>query len=229
MFSEKDKQFIPELLKSLPPWAEVIICETKPWDKDKWQIRDINKSPDNSRIMATINHPKDGWRYDYGRNYAQRLATRPWILAIDADERVNPLQWDFLKQMLIDTPPHCGGYYVTQYSWVPAITDKDGNASRWPVASCRIYRNIPPHRWIFPIHEDISPAIRDSGYDIFDSKITLEHLGFAGTKPELIEKLKRNLKAIWRHPELAEEPRYFDYIIGTAVMYQQLNGVNNGN
>jgi len=222
MFSNNDKKYIPEMVKSLPPWAEVIICETKPWNKNKWEITDVQRTADGKRVSAVINYPEGEWRYDHGRNYAHKLATQDWILAIDADERLNPIQWDFLKRTLRDAPDHCGGYFVSQVSWVPSMLDETGAALRWDVASCRIYRRLPPFKWIFPIHEDISPAIRQSGYEIFDTRITLDHLGFMGEKEELKDKLKRNLFAIWRHPELIGEQRYIDYLIDTAVLFKKL-------
>ena len=82
--------------------------------------------------LRFVQHPWQG--YDGQKNYANSLASHPWILSIDADEALSPALQECLvalKKRYADTPPeetevfdmnrlnnHCG-HWIRHSGWYP--------------------------------------------------------------------------------------------------------------
>jgi glycosyltransferase involved in cell wall biosynthesis len=88
------------------------------------------------QLGATVHQATDWPGFGPQKNRALALATQPWVLSIDADERVTPE----LKQELIDVlvAPTCDGYFV------PRLSELCGQPIRhsgwWPDYVLRLFR-----------------------------------------------------------------------------------------
>lgn len=220
IYSEADREPLKNCLSSLPPWAEKVLIETVPGDE--WKLK---KGIKNEYLKTgTIYYPRGEFRFDHARNRAKKLATKKWILSLDADEYLVQNEWDFLKKIVSETADDIGGYQCTQYSWASGLPKAPGTAGRMAIETIRLFKNCPAIWFEFPIHEVVDNTIRRCGYKIDDCKLSIIHDGYAKPLPEMKEKLWRNIEAIWRHPELKDYERYRNYLIESCVIYKQLGG-----
>jgi hypothetical protein len=81
---------------------------------------------------------------------------------------------------------------------------------------------------LFRSHETVDKNIIKLGLKINDSTIHLHHLGYERNLDEMIEKANRNLKILWKNPELMKEPEKYQYMLNTSVFIKQLEEKRNG-
>ena len=113
------------------------------------------------------------WTGDFAaaRNHALQFARRPWILALDADERLDELPLPELTALLEDES--IGGLRVTIRS---QLGEGDQfHEHRYP----RLFRRHPQIRYRGAVHEQIGAAIEESGLRITDCPVVIQHLGYA--------------------------------------------------
>ncbi|MBU8871078.1 MAG: glycosyltransferase [Gemmatimonadales bacterium] len=166
-------------------------------------------STDNTRIIAegygarVLDVP---WEDDFSlaRNAALEEATGDWILVLDADEFLEPIRPVEFQRLLNDQ--QAGGFRLRVSS------GREDGPARLSL-SVRLFRSDPDLRYIYPIHEQIEPALErwvaDQGLAVLDSDLTVIHDG--QRLERLIQGRERNLrilrKALLAHPQ---EP-YFPY------------------
>lgn len=218
VYYDKDEHFMKTLLRSLPTWAEWVFIKTVKGGENT----EVRK--DKNIIRGYYNYEGD-FNFMEAKNYAKKFATKEWILFLDADEHLDILQHDFIKEVIENASEEVGGFYCTQYSWLQGQVDSEGVSERLAIGTVRLVRNLPPINYRFPIHEVLDLSVLESGYSLQDTNIRILHDGWVLPKEKLIERLERNLQAIWKHPELAEMQRYKDYIINTAVNIKHLKGL----
>ncbi|TYP76343.1 tetratricopeptide repeat protein [Paenibacillus methanolicus] len=125
------------------------------------------------------------WKNDFAlaRNRALAMATNPWILCLDADERIAPEQGGYLRALTSRTDVH--GYTVQIKSF---IGDAPGGESMTDEA-CRLFRNDPRIRFDRPIHEQALPSILAlPDARVLRSRLLVLHEGYLN--PVLREKNK---------------------------------------
>lgn len=218
MYSKNDGKYLPKLLKSLPKGCEVILVDTIRVEHETNRLSNIRKG---NIIKATYFYPEEYFDFAKARNTIQKLATKEWILWLDTDEHLDILQHEELKELIENADKKIGGFFLTQYSWLPSII-QDGTGQRSAVVMCRLFRNLPPFRYVFPIHEDVTPNIYDSGYLIQDSGLNILHEGWTVSKEEMIKKLERNYQSIWQNPKLIHSDRYKRYMEETLWQLKEL-------
>jgi tetratricopeptide (TPR) repeat protein len=81
----------------------------------------------------------------------------------------------------------------------------------------RLFRNRPEHRWKYRVHEQILPALKTTGTEIYWTDIVIHHVGYQ--EPALTRcKLERNLRILHLdHAEHSEDP-YILFNLGWAYL-----------
>jgi len=127
------------------------------------------------------------WIDDFAaaRNYSLEFATQPWILVLDADEVIDPADFDRLYKLTLRDD--VDGYYLTQRLY---LDNEDGAVAVWkPVDKpdtfskgyrgyrenriLRLFRNHPSIRYSNQIHEIVDYTIEPDR--IVDSGVSIHH------------------------------------------------------
>lgn len=238
-------EYLPTLTKSLPKYAEWVFCKTVETDGDPNVIIKKDTEIDANVVInddgtETINNEivivrraeiqyKGAFNFPVIRNISKMLCRGEWVLFLDADEHLDIMQHEWLKSLIENAPEQVGGFYCGQYTWYKDYL-VDGIGFRIGNAIVRLFRNLPPFKFEFAIHEAVDLTILDAGYLIQDCNLNILHDGFAfGTKQDLIDKMTRNLIGIWQNPELIKTPdnRYLKYLKQTAKIIHELESNQN--
>lgn len=191
MIVKNEEKMLPDCLESLSGVArEIIIVDTGSEDS----TIDIAK-----KFNATVIEVP--WENDFAkaRNSALELAKFPYILSIDADERlVNP---DDLKRLLFGANPNTGGWLIEVRS---EAKRSDGYYDVYTANLLRLFRNNPAIRFTGIIHEQIIESVLSVGYKLENSSIRLNHLGYSRNPEEMKKKQLRNLELL--NASLLEKP-----------------------
>ena len=137
-------------------------------------------------------HP---WTGDFSeaRNEGLERATCDWILYIDADERLDPIDRATVEEALRDAPEVAFRLLLRP------------NSRSTPYREYRVWRNDPRIRFEGVIHEKIIPGIQrvadQDGRDIGLVDLLLTHVGYEGDQTH---KHRRNLPLLRR--QLEAEP-----------------------
>ena len=180
-------------------------------------------STDNTRIIAegygarVLDVP---WEDDFSlaRNAALDEASGDWALVLDADEFLEPIRPVEFQRLLHE--PAAAGFRLR------LSAGREGGPARLS-KSVRLFQNQPEIRYIYPIHEQIEPALKRwataQDLAILDSDLMVIHDG--QRLERLVQGRERNLrilrKALLAHPE---EP-YFPYRMayeGIAVLDEEV-------
>ena len=118
---------IADCLKSVS-WAdEVLVLDDDSTDNTVDLARSLGASVHVRRMDIEGKH----------RNYAYGLAKNPWILSLDADERVTPE----LKEEILETlqyNPSCNGYAIPRRNFLGQVWVRYGGM--YPSAQLRLFR-----------------------------------------------------------------------------------------
>jgi tetratricopeptide (TPR) repeat protein len=134
-------------------------------------------------------HP---WTGDFSeaRNAGLDRATCDWILYIDADERLDPIDRAAVEELLRDAPEIAFRLLLRP------------NSRSTPYREYRIWRNDPRIRFEGVIHEKIIPGIRrvaeQEGREVGLADLLLNHVGYEGDQSH---KHRRNLPLLRRQIE----------------------------
>jgi tetratricopeptide (TPR) repeat protein len=163
---------------------EIVIVDTGSTDRS----RDIAKAH-GARVIDCA------WSGDFAaaRNVGLEAARGRWILYIDADERLAPIERREVETLL-DAPDLVAGRL-----WLRP------KAGYTPYREYRLFRNDPRIRFQGIIHEKVAPDIhrlaRAEGLRIAEVDLRLEHVGYDGPQDH---KHRRNLPLL--QAELALRP-----------------------
>jgi glycosyltransferase involved in cell wall biosynthesis len=197
MIVRNEENFLADCLKSLKGIAdEIVVVDTGSTDGTK-EIA--------SRYGARVfDFP---WRDDFSaaRNESVEHCLGEWILYIDADERLKPVN----KEAVIADLSRPGfAAFTVNYrpiSWFTTFREY------------RIFRNDPRIRFEGIIHETVLPSVMkvcdDDGLAIGDSIIEVDHVGYDG---DLARKHRRNLPLLERHAANLPENTFLRYRLGVT-------------
>ncbi len=163
------------------------------------------------------------WLDDFAaaRNESLKHARGEWILYLDADERISPLNIEKLRKALSEADEKLGALLCTIESL--HYIDED-NQELHRGAYPRLFRNLgyPKIKFTGRVHEQISPSIRDAGLGMLGSDIVIIHEGYNTTKDVMESKIKRNYKLLLDH--IQEEPTngYAWYQLGQTLAQMRL-------
>jgi len=182
---KNEEKMLPGCLESLIGYTHEIII--------------VNTGSDDSTIKIAM---KYGCRvFDYkwdddfskARNFALSKAVYPYILSIDADERLkNP---ELLKLVIENSAFQVGGWLIKVTS---DAKREDGCIDTFTANLLRLFRNDERIRFEGIIHEQIHNSILNSDFTIQDTQLEIIHLGYNFSKEDMRNKQLRNLELLNR-------------------------------
>ncbi|GEM_PF-2895066 len=174
-------------------------------------------STDNTLQVAAKHHAKIlqfQWEnhFSRARNYALSQASQPWILYLDADERLHPEYHDAVRKAVRTN--RADAYYLQVFSEVGNALGGIPHVQAYP----RLFRKLPGVQFEGRIHEQITPSLQKvkARFGYLDVKI--EHLGYNLPDTEIRKKIERNLSYL--EAQIKEEPEnpYARYQYGQTVL-----------
>ena len=134
-------------------------------------------SDDNTRAVASAfgaRFHEFAWVDDFAaaRNESVRHATSEWIFWLDGDEYLDADNRVRLRALLRGLGDENAAYLMRQRSLGGSA---DGDAVFF---QCRLFRNVPAVRWRYRVHEQIQPAVEQSGGTVRATDVFIEHSGY---------------------------------------------------
>jgi tetratricopeptide (TPR) repeat protein len=131
------------------------------------------------------------WVDDFAKakNYAISRASGEWILSLDADEVISPLDYDALRRLVGKSAPKSVAYAivtrnymnrVNALGWMPndgKYMDEEAGYGWFPSEKVRLFPNHARIRFEYPVHEIVEPALERLGIDIRPCHIPVHHYG----------------------------------------------------
>ncbi len=161
------------------------------------------------------------WSGDFSsaRNFALSQVNSDWILILDADERLEPVDPETFSRLLANDKVE--GYYLEiknhlapgQSSWDKVV---------------RLFRNKPCYRFRGAIHEQVAASILEySGSEsLASAPLFIQHAGYTQEKIESQHKPERNMAILKQELEHNPDDPFLLYCLG--LEYYQQNQVEQG-
>jgi tetratricopeptide (TPR) repeat protein len=158
------------------------------------------------------------WRNDFAwaRNEALALATRRWILVLDADETLRPESIPTLRT-LANVPAATTGMWVRCYNHVDDYAGTGASSH----AIARVFPNSPRIRYLSPIHEYITCDGNDTGIEARHGSLAIDHYGYLGAIVKERGKAERNLAIIQAAVESDPGNPFHWYNLGTTALIEK--------
>jgi glycosyltransferase involved in cell wall biosynthesis len=207
MIVKDEEENIEHSLKSLKPMVdEMIVVDTGSTDKTK----DIARS-----LGAKVYDLKWTNSFSDARNFSLSKAAGKWILVLDADEVISPLDHDRLRGLIAESSSfilHPSSFafsfvtrtYVEQLNTVGWVgndgqyKDEEAGTGWFPGEKVRLFPNDSRFRFEFPLHERIEPSLIKAGIEIRKCDIPVHHYG------NFVDKRKADFRAAQNY-ELGEK------------------------
>jgi hypothetical protein len=115
------------------------------------------------------------WCDDFAaaRNAVLEAASGPWIFWLDADDRLDATNRERLGELLRDLPETNVAFSLK----CRCVPDGTG-AGATLVDHVRLFRKGPGVRWRYRVHEQILPALRESGATVRFAPVVIDHVGY---------------------------------------------------
>ncbi|GAC1656286.1 MAG: hypothetical protein NVS9B12_07920 [Vulcanimicrobiaceae bacterium] len=154
------------------------------------------------------------WRDDFAwaRNQAVAMATKRWILMLDADEELAPASRDEILA-LKNVPASTTALYVRCHN---LSNDYKGTGSLSHLI-IRIFPNHPKVRFINPIHEYVTYEGREMGPDALLSSLEIIHHGYLKEVVAERNKAERNFALIRKLAQTNPEDAFNWYNLGMTA------------
>jgi len=195
--SERGKA-IASLLPSLPAGVEICVVfnERIPEDgAESFVIMKDEPLPNGGAVRFAE------WRWERfsfadARNHTLDLATREWIMWLDADELLAVGQFSSLAN-LVNVPRGVAGLLCTVAGLQPSMYQGDQSKS-FATPQPRIIRNDAAFRFRGHCHEQVMWSIQDAGYQVQESPIVVVHTGYVCSRETMVAKMERNVALLIR-------------------------------
>lgn len=183
MIVRDEEDNLRELLPQLEFADEIVVVDTKP--TRAWSTTEFTPVI-LSWLEATAPRLKGKFKVDIyhwcddfarARNHALSLATKDWVLWLDADDRVPAVSGKLIRAAL-DTP----GPYMAQKKCHLAFGLKDfaPNGHHIIAVQQRMFPRLPGLYWEHPIHENYGDRANALGLHlVVADNIIIEHHGYA--------------------------------------------------
>jgi glycosyltransferase involved in cell wall biosynthesis len=198
MIVRNEERFLRDCLESLKGAAdEIVIVDTGSTDGTKEIAAGYG--------ARVFDFP---WRDDFAaaRNVSLEHCLGEWILFIDADERLGPIDKALVRADL-SRPGH--NAFTIKYRPITWFTT---------FREYRIFRNDPRIRFEGIIHETVLPSVRRAGEEdglaIGDSALEIDHVGYDG---DMAHKHRRNLPLLQKHVAELPENIFLRYRLGAVL------------
>ncbi|MDR3587831.1 MAG: glycosyltransferase [Desulfosporosinus sp.] len=141
------------------------------------------------------------WKNDFSlaRNFALKQASSEWVLVLDADEILEPINPDTFYELLNND--RVEGYFLD----IKNILGPSLGESHDQVV--RLFRNKPIYQFESAIHEQVAPSIlrANNGSGLATAPLTLSHYGYLNDRLQAKDKFSRNsnilIKELDRNPD----------------------------
>lgn len=200
MIVKNEEENLPGLLASIAPLgAELVVVDTGSVDSTV-EIAE--------KAGAKVAHW--AWRGDFAaaRNVSLDHATRPWILWMDADDRLPEASIQPLRELVAGRP-------TMAYTFLIKNTT-NGGVTGAEFSQLRIFPNHPRLRFTGAVHEQVFPALAALGIPFEYLPIVVHHTGYVDQ--EAIRKKQARNRDILR--EAVRQPD------AGAIQWFQLGSAN---
>lgn len=202
IITKNEAENLQKCLEALKPYPfEIVVTDTG--------------SEDNSLEIArqyTDRVYEFTWINDFSaaRNFCVSRASHNSILSLDTDEFLRPLNWDALQKALEEHPKSLGAIELFSYF------DVEGKTKRQVVRLERLF-NRRYYHFVNPVHEILLPlgSVTPSSYD---APVSVDHVGYQGTKEKLREKAERDIALLSSEVEADPENPYLYFQLGQSYM-----------
>jgi len=151
--------------------------------------------------------------FSKARNAALAMATRRWILVLDADERLSPRSREIIAELGAQ-PAHLTGLWVRIYNFTE---DYKGTGAMSNVL-VRAFPNDERIRYRNTIHEFVALDGNETGMPAIVSPIELIHLGYRDDVMLERKKYERNMQIAEAALRAEPEEAFSWYNYGTSAM-----------
>ena len=221
IFSEQDSEYLKNLLPTIPKDIEIIAIKTLQTDFEL----DADKSIKEIENVKYGTYYYKEFNFAEARNYAKNFATGDWIFSLDADEYLSPRAFKLIRETISKIDKKVGGI-------ICGLADVIPNEITAVIKVMRLFINKKDIMWEFGCHEQITDNIIKAGYQIAETNILIEHLGYNISKKGLFEKLNRNFDLLCKEYVVQTHENKKMYIknklIETTIKLNQINGELNG-
>ena len=184
--------------------AEIIIVDTGSTD---------NSIKIAQNYKANIIHYQWDDDFSAARNISLEAAKQPYILIIDADERLmNPLVVDSIIRNADDKT----GLWLVNV--VSNAAKPDGTEESYTANLPRLFLNSERFKFEGIIHEQVTSSVIKAGFGIKPTNIVIKHSGYSISPDRLKQKFERNLKLINKALISENENTYLLYQKGRTLM-----------
>ncbi|MBV8223248.1 MAG: glycosyltransferase, partial [Candidatus Eremiobacteraeota bacterium] len=155
------------------------------------------------------------WEDDFSkaRNVALSMASKRWILVLDADERLSPRSREMLAE-LGSQPAHLTGLWVRIYNFT---ADYKGSGAM-SNALVRIFPNHQRIRYRNKIHEFVALDEAETGMPAILSPVEIIHFGYQADVMLERKKYERNLRLAEQALRTNSSDAFHWYNYGTSAM-----------
>lgn len=199
VIARNEEANLPQLLASVAPLeAEVVVVDTG--------------STDATASIATEAGAKLfrwAWRDDFAaaRNTSLGHATRPWILWLDADDRLPAASLDPLRALALQPAERA-------YSFVVKNTTDEG-FSGTEFSQLRMFPNRRDLRFTGAVHEQVLPSLLAAGVPVSSQPLVIHHTGYANEEA-IRAKQQRNRAILLEEVQGSRTPIILWYHLATA-------------
>ena len=158
-----------------------------------------------TRLGAEVHYHKWTDSFSEARNHSIKLLRTDWVLILDADETLDINSFQKNKPLLDNEK--IGGISVV----IENILSSDTNSQKSFHKYTRIFRRSPLFHFEGKIHEQISPSIIASNYEIYDSEIRIIHYGYNERSEE---KYTRNRNMLLSELDNKPDDHWLNYHLG---------------
>ncbi len=190
LIAKNESTNLPACLASVADLVdEMVVVDTGSTDQTREVARELG-----ARVFDFV------WQDDFAaaRNESIRHATGDWIFWLDADERLDEVNRQKVRAVLVSLRDDNRTFVMKQRS---AIDSAQSEVSVFEQA--RLFRNLPEIRWCYRVHEQILPALERLGSRPCFTDVVIDHLGYEDPA-HYHRKQQRNLQLLLRQD--AEHP-----------------------
>ncbi|MBK7034678.1 MAG: hypothetical protein IPI24_14130 [Ignavibacteria bacterium] len=190
------------MMRTLPPNAEVCILVNE--EGDQYALSDIDEKTTGTMVIRSRKwtYPKGQFSFADARNLAHEMATHDWCFWMDCDERLPEFQHHGIREAALTFGGGIGGVMGGQASLSTANiimgVDTEHMGDYMNIRQCRMYRRSTGAKWEGHCHEQIYNSIREAGYTVRASTITIVHNGYSISRETLLAKIRRNITLLCR-------------------------------
>jgi tetratricopeptide (TPR) repeat protein len=154
------------------------------------------------------------WRNDFAaaRNFALEQVREPWVLVLDADEELAPVQADQDRLAAAVLTP-------TAYAYNLRVVSLLGDGSEVSEAYVtRLFRSRPEIRYEGAVHEQILPSLHRHGLRMDRLDVRIIHTGYLSAVMAQRGKLERNRGLLLAELEDRPEDHYVHFQLGQCYL-----------